>query len=161
MAASRRTLRFFAVLAWLALFAQAVGLPIHLAADEHFHDGHRGDHVHFGALGHGAHHAARHRAEHDDGDHDAPHQRAPARGGCDDESELPPHSALDHLIDTIAPRHSARVALPAAEAIAVATTPLPEPRHVIALAVVASAPPPSKPPPRRPEQSRAPPALLV
>lgn len=147
MAASRRTLRSFAVLAWLALFAQAVGLPIHLAADEHFHDGHRGDHVHFGALGHGAHHAARHEV--------------PQQGGCDDESELPPHSALDHLIDTIAPRHAARVALPAVDAIEAAPLALPEPRHAMPLAVVANAPPPSKPPPRRPEQSRAPPALLV
>ena len=147
MVASRRTLRSFAVLAWLALFAQAVGLPIHLAADEHFHDGHRGDHVHFGALGHGAHHAARHET--------------PQKSGCDDESELPPHSALDHLIDSIAPRHAARVTLPTADAVEATPLALPEPRRAIAIAVVAPAPPPSKPPPRRPEQSRAPPALLV
>lgn len=147
MVATRRTFRSFAVLAWLALFAQAVGLPIHLAADEHFHDGHRGDHVHFGALGHGAHHAARHQV--------------PQKSGCDDESELPRHSALDHLIDTIAPRHAARVALPAADAVEAAPFALPPTRPVTTLAVVADAPPPSKPPPRRPEQSRAPPALLV
>jgi hypothetical protein len=146
MAASRRTFRCFAVLAWLALFAQAVGIPIHLAADEHFHDGHQGDHVHFGAIGHGDHHAARHRAP---------------DGGCDDESELPPHSAQDHLIDSIAPRHSARIALPAVDAIAAAPIALPEPRRVTTLLVVATDPAPSKPPPRRPEQSRAPPTLLV
>jgi len=154
MAASRRTFRCLAVLAWLALFAQAVGIPIHLAADEHYHDGHHGDHVHFGALGHDEHHAARHRD--DGGDHGS---RTP--GGCNDESDVPPHSARDHLIDTVAPRHAARVVLPAIDAIAVATTTQPQPRCTITLAVVADAPPPAKPPPRRPEQSRAPPALLV
>jgi len=85
----------------------------------------------------------------------------PQKSGCNDESDLPPHSAQDHLIVTIAPRPAARVALPAADAVVVATPLLLEPRRTITLAVVPAEPEPSKPPPRRPEQSRAPPALLV
>ncbi|MBL8842138.1 MAG: hypothetical protein JNL90_11500 [Planctomycetes bacterium] len=155
-----------AVLAWLAVVAQVVGLPIHLAADEHYHSDHGGDHVHYGAFGHGEHHASRDARTHDHPHgHDATRDALPAAPtGCDDESRLPPHSALDHLIDSHVRRdHEASVptldvapvALPAAAADELA------PQRASFVARCPPAPPPRSPPPRRPEQSRAPPADLV
>lgn len=157
-----------AVLAWLAVVAQVVGLPIHLAADEHYHSDHGADHVHYGAFGHSAHHSERHASRHAHDappEHDAPRDARPAAPtGCDDESRLPPHSALDHLIDSHVRRdHEASVptldvaplALPAVAAFDFA------PRLASFVSRCPPAPPPRGPPPRRPEQSRAPPADLV
>ncbi len=164
--------RTLAVLAWLAVLAQVVGVPIHLAADEHYFTGQDGAHVHFGAFGHGEQHAAHHSPRRDrDRDHDHDHDHEAARestpfvpSGCENDSSLPPHSALDHLIDTDlrrelepsvpAPQESLHARI---EGSRFELAPRPERR----VAHWPPAPPPRGPQPRRPEQSRAPPIDLV
>lgn len=174
------TLRRLAVFAWMAVAAQAVGVPIHLAAEEHYHGGHAGDHVHFGPIGHAEHHARHHRDAHaarhaaDARDaHDAHGGTgAPAGAGtdCSDESGLPPHSALDHLVDGDRPRRVAEAdddELDGDEGTGAALATAPEPSAPLSAPRRCSAldrPPdraPAKAPARRPEQARAPPSVLV
>lgn len=155
--------RALAVLAWLAMAAQAVGVPIHLAVEEHAAHGHSTAHVHFGRFGHlGDHHHA--DADHVGHSHpravtaetprplDAPCQRA-------DLPPLPPHSALDHLIDTIAPRMNAASTETPSVALAVLGFALPPLAPIDASVGAGDLVAPERPPPRRPEQSRAPPAF--
>lgn len=146
-----RLLRLLAVLAWLAVAAQAMGVPIHLAVEEHSHHGHGESHVHVGRIGYHAHH---HGAAHHGDPRDAPF-------GDPDAPVLPPHSALDHLIDAAPPRVRGDE-MPAvfAALLPVIGPPLP-PISLLACAAPVTTDPPEKPPPRRPEQSRAPPHLVA
>ncbi|MBM4014236.1 MAG: hypothetical protein FJ293_04635 [Planctomycetes bacterium] len=167
--------RVLALFAWLAVTAQAVGVPIHLAVEEHSTHGRHSHHVHFGRFGHHGH-PHRHDGEHahadavsapahaggqrDGGDpgarppHDAPCQR-------EDIPALPPHSALDHLIDTVAPRTSSSATADACIAPTMRPITLPPLSLLGELARARDRVAPERPPPRRPEQSRAPPSLLV
>ncbi len=146
------SLRRFAFLAWLVLLAQLLGVPLVMAAHEHYHEGQAGDHIHFGAIGHDAHHAVHHAARHRS--HDAPVD-------CGDESRLPPHSVHDHLIDTDRPRNGdsrsrmVLAPLPLCEAPVTA----PRPDVILLLTPRLALSDPSTP--GRPEQSRAPPSLVV
>ncbi len=149
--------RVLALLAWFALAAQAVGVPIHLAVEEHAGHGHHephDHHVHFGRFGHHDHH--HHHQHHHPNDEPAAPFDAPCQR--DDAPPLPPHSALDHLIDTIASRANATTLLAPFLATAPVDFAFPPPMERGELDRRPDRAAPEKPPPRRPEQSRAPPA---
>jgi hypothetical protein len=156
--------RAVALLAWLAMAAQAFGVPIHLAVEEHAsHEDHglRDDHSRFGRFDHhGTHHHAHHADaihadHHGDCRHEPQREGAPCQDG--DAPALPPHSALDHLIGTIAARASTASLLSPflANGSIDVTLPPRADRGVLGRASERAAP--EKPPPRRPERSRAPP----
>jgi len=125
--------------AWLlaaaAMFAHAVGVPIHLAAHEHYEIGHShhgpiSDHVHTGPVGHGGH----------------------------EDPEHPTHSALDHRDAAVTPSAADLSLVAALEPGACGAN-----DELASRPADVGAPdgPPPKPPPRTPARARAPPRLHV
>jgi hypothetical protein len=117
-----------------ALLAHAVGVPLHLAAFEHFDVGHASggdgpEHVHTGPIGHGS---------------------TPA--------DHAPHSVLDHREAALLPSPTLLVLAPPPEPLEPGWfAPLPK----VVVIVAAPETPPPKPPPIAPARARAPPLLLA